>query len=162
MLRTLVLAASVLAAAVPLAGSAQTVPSGLNLHNGYIQVNNHVVVVMPPMRQREHIENLPSPSVLLFSPFTRQEDLKLDRWGPIYLNRCCIAAGTRYSVAYAAELVVGAPPSLVVHPRLCNVRGIPFGFAEVTFAGEITWNDQKRHWVSAVTERVDNSPCPKG
>lgn len=56
----------------------------------------------------------------------------------------------------------GVGVKVVVHPRLCNVRGIPFGFAEVTYAGNITWNDKKRVWTSAVTARVDDSACPTG
>lgn len=153
MLRTLVLAASVLAAAVPLAGSAQTVPSGINLHNGYIEVHNQIA-----MHPATDAAPLPPVRIEFHNALTRQQSETVGLMGTAYINRCCVVAGTLYEVVLVAAY---HSTTATVRPRLCNIRGIPFGFAVVTFTGKIVWNAKGKYWEPAITPHVDDGVCPK-
>lgn len=157
MLRMLVLAAFVLATSVPLAGSAHTIPAGVNPHNGYIQVNNRVVVHAPPYPESKKVNSAPSRGLELRYPLGRTEFKTVLGLGPLYFNACCILAGSRYLITMTSP---GKTTEQEVTPRLCNVRGIPFGFAEITFAGDVIWDSGSMRWISHVTVHVDNAACP--
>jgi hypothetical protein len=153
MFRTLVLAVVAFGAAVPLPGSAQTIPGGINLHNGYIEVNNRII-----MHAAKDAPPLPRARIDFRNSLTRQQSEPSTLMGTTYINACCVVAGSLYQVVlFAAYHITIA----TVRPRLCNVRGIPFGFAVVTFTGNIVWNAKEHSWEPTITPHVNDGVCPK-
>lgn len=153
MLRRLVLAAIALtAAAVPLAGSARTIPAGINAHNGYIEINNWIKIKDAPPGK------MPDPPVVRIKFHDSLiEQLHVPYGHTTYVNNCCFAAGTYYTVEVVTEARI---VSTSVLPLLCNVRGIPFGFAVVNLEGSIFWHDKERRWVVDVRPHNAGPPCP--
>ncbi len=76
--------------------------------------------------------------------------------GIIYFNRCCILAGTLYKVEI---YVTGKWVTAMVRPQLCNLKGIPFGFAVVTFTGTAN-RDRNNNWMVNVEPHVPPANCP--
>ena len=114
---------------LPLSAAAQLpVPPHVNLHNGYIEVINHI---------RYH-DRFDTPALVRLNENPEGE---VASGGTFLINRCCILAGTEYWVElnYVTSIRVRMP--IKVTPRLCNIRGIPFGYAVVEFTGDIA---QKR------------------
>src|SRR6185437_25397 len=75
---------------------------------------------------------------------------------PNVFNHCCVVAGTLYSVTAA---ILGKSYEFKVRPALCNVRGIPFGYARIVFTGHL-YRDNNNFWVGEVTPHVTDGPCP--
>ena len=155
MLRTLTLAISLFAALIPLgASAAPTIPRGINLHNGYIEVRNDVVVT-----NYGHVEPVGAHIVMKNAAFMQhnaQEFRIVDTGTTGYLNVCCVLAGSLYHVQMT---LLGMPVVAMVRPQLCSVRGIPFGFAIVAFTG-VAHRDRNNNWVINITPHVPHTPCP--
>lgn len=152
--RTLVLAAVMLAAVLPLAGSAHTIPAGINPHNGYIMVNNWIKVKdAPPGKMPD------APLVRVKFHDSLVGRVYVDYGHTAYMNNCCFAAGTYYTVEL---LVEGATVSENVKPLLCNVRGIPFGYGAINLDGDIIWYAKERRWIVDAKPHRADAPCPTG
>jgi len=119
----------VFALALPAAASA------LNLHNGFIQVTNDT-----SFEARGLIQH-----VFLAAPVGGGYTITIPPHSTRYFNNCCIAAGSEYDITpdwIDDQVVTGAtikPGRGSMHParvlaRLCNVNGIPFGYAHVRLA----------------------------
>jgi hypothetical protein len=154
MLRKLSFTFGVLAVLGSSTASAQTViPAHINLHNGYIVVINdinpkqeHTAGVLEPWNPSAPLVKLSwnGFSQSTYAPYGQRA----------YLNQCCIAAGTEYRLTLYQESETG----VFVRPRLCNVRGIPFGYAVVEVVGPYIWH---RNGISGNTSlRVLDAPCP--
>src|SRR5665213_3615806 len=64
-------------------------------------------------------------------------------------------AGTGYSLTFYQG---GYQTGVDVRPRLCNVRGIPFGYAVVEVVGSYVWH---RNGISGTPSvHVVDAPCP--
>ncbi len=155
MLRTLTLALGLMAASIPLAAyAAPTIPQGINLHNGYIEVRNEVVVTNYRQIIRVGADIIMRNAA--FANYNAQEMSTIDTGTTGYLNKCCVLAGSLYHIRMR---LLGHPIDLSVRPKLCNVRGIPFGFAIVTFTGT-AHRDHNNNWVESVTPHVNDGVCP--
>ena len=128
MLRKIVLAALAFGLVVPLASAAATdVPSEVNLHNGYVIIRNnlhyinHGVSLDVSERQNGHL--------MMYH--------KVGPGGYAIANTCCILAGTRNEVLVNGGFNPGFPASatLAFVPRLCNISGIPFVYADIEITG---------------------------
>lgn len=116
---------AVLAVLVPLAAAAQLpVPAGVNLHNGYIEVINHV----------QYHDGFAYTGELKLNGTTEGH---VGSGGTLMLNRCCILAGSHYVVELDYMSWGGQRSPFGVVPRLCNIRGIPFGYAVVEYTGTL-------------------------
>jgi len=125
MLRFIARSIGVLAVLVPLAAAAQLpVPAGVNLHNGYIEVINRVA----------YHDGFSYPGAVKLNG--RLEG-HVGSGGTMTLNQCCIVAGTHYVVELNYADTAGQRSPIGVTPRLCSIRGIPFGYAVVEFTGTI-------------------------
>lgn len=124
MFRTLARSIGLLAVLVPLVASARTVPPGVNLHNGYILVINHV----------QYEDGFSHPGLVRVN---EKLEAHVGSAGSVVVNRCCIVAGTRYVVELDYDRSAGTLAPVAVTPRLCNIRGIPFGYAVVVWSGII-------------------------
>ena len=124
---------------LPLSAAAQLpVPPHVNLHNGYIEVINHIQ----------------APESSKFSGMVKlngRHEGEVRSGAGLVLNRCCILAGSQYQVEIEYPAFTGSWERIVVTPRLCNIRGIPFGYAVVVFTGS--------RWAYLHATRVDTS-CP--
>lgn len=145
MLRNVTLAIVVLAAMMPGIVSAQDV----NLHNGYIVVRNETVI--------KGYDGVITDAARVWLSGSVNESAEVNSGGgTIYLNKCCILAGSLYKVElYVMNQYIVA----TVRPQLCNVRGIPFGFALVTFTGTAA-RDRNNNWVVSVDPHVPSVQCP--
>lgn len=126
MFRSVAFAVGMCTLLLPLATAAAPlpVPAGVNLHNGYLEVINHV----------RYLDG-----------FTAAGRVQLNEKsvgvvgtdGTLVVNHCCVLAGSHYTVEldYAASAGSRYPDTIV--PRLCSIRGIPFGYAVVEFIGTI-------------------------
>ena len=155
MLRKLMLTFGILATVASATASAQMlIPAHINLHNGYIVVINDI------SPKREFTSGViepwyPSPPLvkLSWNGFSQSTDAPYGERA--YLNRCCIAAGTGYSLTFHQG---GYQTGVDVRPRLCNVRGIPFGYAVIEVVGPYIWY---RNGISGTPSvRVLDAPCP--
>lgn len=119
-------ALAILAVLAPLSASAESfpVPAGVNLHNGYIEVINHV----------EYRDGFSWPGTVRLNERTQGEVMSAHRFN---INGCCVVAGTRYVVELNYATSAGHGEPVGVTPRLCNIRGIPFGYAVVVYWGVI-------------------------
>jgi len=125
MLRFIARSIGVLVVLVPLAAAAQLpIPAGVNLHNGYIEVINHVVY--------QDGFSYPGDVRLNETP-----EGKVGSGGTLLVNRCCILAGSHYVVELNYVTTAGQRSPFGVTPRLCNIRGIPFGYAVVEYTGTL-------------------------
>jgi len=154
MLRNLTVIAVLLAAMLPTGSSAAVAPySAVNLHNGFIEVRSHVVV-------KNYGEDVSASALVHVN--LRRTDGTLQDYGqvgstaPIYFNTCCIVAGTLYIVEATVQ---GHKIDFRVRPKLCNVRGIPFGFEIVTVTGNAE-RDRNNNWVVNIQPHVLEAPCP--
>ena len=110
---------------LPLSAAAQLpVPPHVNLHNGYIEVINHI--------RYHHGFSISGLVRLNESP-----EGEVASGGTFLINRCCILAGTEYWVELNYVKSTSFRLPIKVTPRLCNIRGIPFGYAVVEFTGDI-------------------------
>lgn len=109
---------------VPLVASARTVPLGVNLHNGYLLIINHV----------KYEDGFSVPGVVRVNDV---EEVRVGSGGSVAVNRCCIVAGTAYQVDLDYKESAGAMTPVAVVPQLCSIRGIPFGYAVVVYWGVI-------------------------
>lgn len=146
MLRKLIIAACTVALplVVAAATAASDIPSEVNLHNGYVTVRD--------------IRPSNSPYVMVYE---RQLGGNMgalrSRPGDVLIaNRCCILAGTENQVRVEeSPRNAGQQPTWMIHysfvPRLCNIHGIPFGFADIVIA------EENGH---TVVKRVDER-CPE-
>lgn len=156
MLRKLLLAFGALATLASATASAQMViPAHIDLHRGYIVVINDI----SPKRNHRGIIEPWSPAAALvkscWSGIACQET-RAPFGGRGYINQeCCVAAGTKYQLTLTAGELY---KSVYVLPRLCNVRGIPFGYAVVEFTGPYTWLDNGI--AGEISVRVLDAPCP--
>ena len=121
MLRTIARSIAILAVLVPLVASARTVPPGVNLHNGYILVINHV----------QYENGFTSAGLVRVN---EKDEAHVGSAGSVVVNRCCILAGSHYVVELNYAISAGAREPVSVTPRLCNIRGIPFGYAQTQAA----------------------------
>lgn len=129
-------ALSLFAALLPLATTA-TVPDRVNLHNGYIIVFNHIRYAGEKSLDFEvtHVNH----STFSFIT-TRSTTATLRKDGYVTFNECCTVAGQSYELHFHPDPNIPIErPSMKAHARLCNIRGIPFGYAEVEIIGDITW-----------------------
>jgi len=124
MLRTIARSIAILAVLVPLVASARTVPPGVNLHNGYILVINHV----------QYENGFTSAGLVRVN---EKDEAHVGSAGSVVVNRCCILARSHYVVELNYAISAGAREPVSVTPRLCNIRGIPFGYAVVVYSGII-------------------------
>jgi len=124
MFRTIARSIALLAVLVPLVASARTVPPGVNLHNGYILVINHV-------QYEDGFSHLGLVRV------NEKDEAHVGSAGSVVVNRCCILAGSEYMVELNYVTSAGIRVPVRVTPRLCNIRGIPFGYAVVVYSGII-------------------------
>jgi hypothetical protein len=146
----------VLALALPLV-TMGTVPSNINLHNGYVTVVNNV-------RFTDTKGNATFPVRVHLS---RHNGIGFDmHWADelwpgqqTIINNCCIVAGARYQLSCYTTKRIDACATLDERPRLCNVRGIPFGYAAFEITGEIWYEGVD--WKSSGLDlhRIDTG-CP--
>lgn len=142
------------AVAIPITASAGTIPSGINAHNGYIEVTNHIKIKDAPSGK------MPDPPIVrVMFHNSIVDDLSLPYGHTAYLNKCCFAAGTHYTVDVLTEARFDRTS---LEPKLCNVRGIPFGFAVINLDGTVFWYDKDRRWVVDVRPHVTYVSCPTG
>lgn len=121
-------------ALLPLAASAALpVPAGVNLHNGYIEIVNHI----------QYRDGFSVPGIVNVNS---KKEGEVGSSGTFVVNRCCILAGSHYEVElnYMQSAGLRIPDSVV--PRLCNIRGIPFGYAVVEYTG----------WIAKTRERSES------
>ncbi|NNM98709.1 MAG: hypothetical protein HKL91_02785 [Candidatus Eremiobacteraeota bacterium] len=95
--------------------------ASINLHNGYISLQNSgslpVHVVITPQG---------------FGAITMFDGV-IPPHSVYHANNCCYLAGTLYNVhAYYGDYV-DHYLDRSIRPRLCNTRGIPFGYASLLF-----------------------------
>lgn len=95
--------------------------ASINLHNGYISLQNngtlpvHVIVTTQGFGAITMFDGVIPPHSVY------------------HANNCCYVAGTLYNVhAYYADYVHHYFERSI-RPRLCNTRGIPFGYASLLF-----------------------------
>ncbi len=132
------------------------VPSDVNLHNGYVIVVNHVHYAGE--------KTLPFDITYVgLSTLNR----KLAAGSYATFNQCCVVAGQTYHVyARTEQNHMGVNPNIPVHARLCNIRGIPFGYAEVELVGNVTYHQSTVHPalgdfdVTGVAIRQIDTGCP--
>ena len=95
----------------------------INLHNGYIAIRNDGAIPLRLFFIRHII-----PGFMRLA--TLQSEVVIPAHTTFIANRCCYAAGSNYEmeVGYTRKDV-----RLGVVPRLCNVHGIPHGYAELAF-----------------------------
>lgn len=125
MFRRIAFVLGVVALSLPIAAAAQRpVPDGVNLHNGYIEVINHM----------QYHDGFRGGGVVNLNDKTVGE---VGSPGTLVVNHCCILAGSRYVVELNYVSWAGARSPIAVVPRLCTIRGIPFGYAVVEFTGDI-------------------------
>jgi len=133
-------------------------PDTVNLHNGYVTVVNNVrftdVKGNEPFALRVHLNRDTGIGLA-----THWAD---DVWPgqQAIINNCCILAGTRYVLGCnAKDKPINACATLNdVWPRLCNERGIPFGYAAFEITGEI-WFDVGWKSSGLTLRRIDTG-CP--
>ena len=146
MFRRLVFAVAAVAALSPLATSAQTIiPPHVNIHNGFIEVRNQI-------RQINTAGGA-------FTVYLRHngrtiQEAKVNAGDTIFLNVCCILAGSLYDV----EIDLRGSAKATIRPQLCNVRGIPFGYGVVVFTGHITYENFR--FTSSYEPHVPTVSCP--
>ena len=129
MFRRLCLSLALVVTAAPLAANAQTViPDHVNIHNGFIEVRDEVVL-------KNGAGTGWIPLNLTLGSIVIERAQTLPGHTTIF-NVCCIAAGSLYKVHFLGRVSSEA----TVRPQLCNVRGIPFGYAVVVFTGSITYH----------------------
>ena len=157
MLRTLSRALALLLVLAPLCAAAQLdVPPNVNLHNGYVEVINHVT----------YRDGYSSPGYAkLHGPIGLQSQGDVFSGSTIALNHCCIAAGTRYIVELVYSGAGRREFSDDFTARLCNIRGIPFGYAAIEYTGEIYKTPPHsgtvtRYEARISSKRVDTG-CPR-
>ncbi len=132
MLLNLTFALIAIAGLSPLMASGQTViPSHINIHNGFIEVRDQIAL-------KGSIQYAGADVVLRWEGGFEHEKVYLHHGGVIFFNKCCIPAGTRYTVTL--NLPRGGESTVALRPQLCNVRGIPFGYALVVFTGEMGYD----------------------
>ena len=155
MLRKFLLTFGILATLASSTASAQMViPGHINLHNGYVVVINSI------SPKREYTAGVmepwsPNPPHVRLSWNGFGQSADVPYGGQAFLNQCCIAAGTGYSLTFYQG---GYQTGVDVHPRLCNVRGIPFGYAVVEVVGSYVWH---RNGISGTPSvHVVDAPCP--
>ncbi|HEY8322632.1 MAG TPA: hypothetical protein VIG46_12650 [Candidatus Baltobacteraceae bacterium] len=149
MLRRLCLSVALVAFAAPLAANAQSViPDHVNIHNGFIEVRNEVVL-------KNGATSGGTPLLLTYGGGTIERS-QTTPGGTTFLNVCCIAAGSLYKVHYGGRANVEA----TVRPQLCNVRGIPFGYAVVVFTGSITYDSKTHGFDVQIEPHVPPVSCP--
>lgn len=124
MFRTVARSIAVLAVLVPLVASARTVPPGVNLHNGYLVIINDV----------KYEDGFFASGLVRVD---EKDEAHVTSASSVVVNRCCIVAGWRYVVELNYVDRVGIREPVFVTPRLCNIRGIPFGYAVVVYSGII-------------------------
>lgn len=124
MFRTIARSIALMAALVPLVAAARTVPAGVNLHNGYLLIVNHI----------KYEDGFRQPGLVKVD---ERDEAHVGSAGTVTVNRCCIVAGTRYKVEIDYEMTASVRVPVSVTPRLCNIRGIPFGYAVVVYSGII-------------------------
>ncbi len=150
------LALSIFALMLPLAVSA-AVPGDVNLHNGYIIVVNHV-----------HYTGAKTVDFLVhFHSGINSNQRTLAKDGYVTFNQCCIVAGQKYLIAISThENFAGVNPNVEVHARLCNIRGIPFGYSEVELTGDVRYVQSDQHpalgafEVKNIAVRQADTGCP--
>ena len=127
MVRFLAAAVCALLIASPLEGSAH-IPPTINLHNGFIRVFNHIHYLGARR------------GLVVRIKYERHDETTPD----IYFNNCCYAAGSTYELFVEPKARSGTTDDSVwdsrtifVKPRLCNIDGIPFGYAEVEVTGQM-------------------------
>ena len=149
MLRRLALCA--IAVLLPL-GVAAAIPSGVNLHNGYIVVYNNV-------RSSEPVEYDIQISHEHRGWFDRQQGTGNH---PVIFNRCCIAAGSIYEVLVTMKVngELGVAKA-ATNARLCNIRGIPFGYSAFVVTGQLSRRDTGAAIGRALTIHVVSQDCPR-
>lgn len=157
MIRNFTLLLGLLAALSPIAGATQTIPAHINLHNGYIQINNHIKVFTKNGSQTEE-----QMWVVLNGFVSQFESAHIATGTSGSINKCCILAGTYYKAYVRGG---GIHKEFGVRPRLCNVRGIPFGFAVIDIYGKIQEVDHNgripNDWVpSGIHVTVNDTTCP--
>ncbi len=150
------LAIAIAALALPLAAAAP-VSAEINLHNGYIVVTNHVKVLE---RDGSPVKYQYVLTVVLRHSLGTQEIGKVAQGSHTVMNNCCVVAGSPYSfevIDTSAYINHGD-----LRPRLCNIRGIPFGFAAVDITGTIQ-RDNANHWVyTDMRAKEVDTGCPSG
>lgn len=125
MFRRIAFVLEVIALSLPIAAAAQMpVPHGVNLHNGYIEVINNV----------QYHDGFRVAGVVNLNDKTVGE---VSSPGTLVVNHCCILAGSHYIVELNYMSWAGARLPIAVVPRMCTIRGIPFGYAVVEFTGDI-------------------------
>lgn len=125
MFRSIARALAVLVVLVPLSASAQLiVPAGVNLHNGYIEVINHMT----------YLDGFTAHGIVNVN---RRMAGYVGPGGTHVVNWCCIVAGSNYQVELDYAPVAGQRLPFNVTPRLCNIRGIPFGYALIEYTGTV-------------------------
>jgi len=154
MVRPLSIIVVLLAAILP-TGSSAAVSSyaAVNLHNGFIEVRSYVTV---DNKGTDVTATTPLLATLRRSDGTFQESANVFAGTPIYLNDCCIVAGSLYEVQVKG---VGHSVTFKVRPKLCNVRGIPFGYEIVTISGRAE-RDSNNNYKLDLEPRVLEAPCP--
>lgn len=151
MLRRLILALAAVAVFSPLMISAQTeptvIPPHVNIHNGFIELRNQIQQIgtsgatwRVTLKYHGHV----------------MQDAKVNAGDTIYLNVCCIAAGSLYDV----EINLRGSAKATIRPQLCNVRGIPFGYGVVVFTGHIAYDPKTHGYPSYYEPHVPTVPCP--
>lgn len=105
---------------VAVVASSALADASVNLHNGYIAIRNESSAPLRVTVQAGGWSNH-----LMF-------DGTIAPHSTYDVNNCCYAAGTRYFLE-AFEPARSKPYEWQVVPRLCNTRGIPYGFASLTF-----------------------------
>lgn len=125
MFRSIARALGVVVVLLPLSVAAQlAVPSGVNLHNGYIVVVNHV----------QYQDGFKYAGTVKLNDKAVGEVRSHDTF---VVNHCCILAGSRYMLELDYMSWAGSRSPIALVPRLCNIRGIPFGYAAVEFTGDL-------------------------
>jgi hypothetical protein len=162
MLHKLLLTFGILALLGPSTASAQqVVPPHINLHNGYIVVINNIHTSRLYSNGRTEPWSAPEAYASLKWAVHSRRVVVPYGGGHAYLNDCCIAAGTRYTFRFYQGSV---EHDLTVQPKLCNIRGIPFGYAVVELSGSYQWlqNSTIPLTHGEPVLRDLHAPCPTG
>lgn len=145
MLRKLAIA---LLALLATASAVAPASAEVNLHNGFIQIVDDITYSVDLAGLKDPSLYQGPPPRIDFLVRVRHEGLKVTYTTTLhgksaFVNECCILAGSYYSIEgfnYGRDgNVAGAYFSGDVTPRLCNVRGIPFGYAKLVVTGHVTY-----------------------
>ena len=101
-------------------------------------------------------------TLVLRHAFGITEISKVAQGHTIQMNNCCVVAGSAYSLAVTDP---GRDVAYInygdLRPRLCNIHGIPFGFAVFDITGTIQRGTNNDWIYTNMHAHVVDSACPR-